>query len=100
MVFNGIHRDSMVFNGISRDSMVFSGIEILGLSGSIWVYLGLYGSIWVYLGLCGSMCRGKVISHRANKLQMPFLANSIYSSDRFLERSINSCDNQINSCRH
>ena len=45
-------------------------------------------------------CRGKVISHRANKLQMPFLANSIYSSDRFLERSINSCDNQINSCRH
>jgi len=44
--------------------------------------------------------RGKVMSHKANKLQMPFLANSIYSSDRFLERSINSCDNQINSCRH
>ena len=40
---------------------------------------------------------GKVMSHRANKLQMPFLANSIYISDRFLERSINSCDNQINS---
>ena len=44
--------------------------------------------------------RGKVMSHRANKLQMPFLGNSIYSSDRFLERSINSCDNQINSCRY
>ena len=54
-----------------------------------------YGSILQYRGV---FLRGKVMSHRANKLQMPFLANSIYSSDHFLERSINSCDNQINSC--
>ena len=51
-------------------------------------------------GLEAEAGRGKVMSHRANKLQMPFLANSIYSSDRLLERSINSCVNQINSCRH
>ena len=44
--------------------------------------------------------RGKVMSHGANKLQMPFLSNSIYISDPFLRRSINSCEKLLNSCRH
>ena len=44
--------------------------------------------------------RGKVMSQGANKLQRPFLANSIYSRDPLSKMSINSCENQINSCRH
>ena len=44
--------------------------------------------------------RGKVMSQRVNKLQRPFLANSIYSRDPISKMSINSCENQINSCRH
>ena len=44
--------------------------------------------------------RGKVMSQGANKLQRPFLANSIYSRNPISKMSINSCENQINSCRH
>ena len=33
--------------------------------------------------------RGKVMSQEANKLQMPFLANSIYSRDPISKMSIN-----------
>ena len=44
--------------------------------------------------------RGKVMSRGANKLQRPFLANSIYSRNPISKMSINSCENQINSCRH
>ena len=44
--------------------------------------------------------RGKVMSQGTNKLQRPFLANSIYSRNPISKMSINSCENQINSCRH
>ena len=36
-------------------------------------------------------CRGKVMSQGANKLQEPFLANSIYSRSLISKMSINSC---------
>ena len=39
--------------------------------------------------------RGKVMSHVANKLQMPYLTFSIYSSCPISVKSINSCENQI-----
>ena len=45
------------------------------------------------------VCRGKVMSQGANKLQEPFLANSIYSRSLISKMSINSCENRINSCR-
>ena len=41
-----------------------------------------------------------VMSQGANKLQTPFLANSIYSRNPISKMSINSGENQINSCRH
>ena len=44
--------------------------------------------------------RGKVMSHGANKLQMPYLTFSIYSSCPISGKSINSCKNQINSCKN
>ena len=37
----------------------------------------------------GVSYRGKVMSQEANKLQMPFLANSIYSRDPISKMSIN-----------
>ena len=43
--------------------------------------------------------RGKVMSQGANKLQMPYLTFSIYSRGPISGKSINSCDNSINSCR-
>ena len=49
---------------------------------------------------CNDKTRGKVMSQGANKLQTPFLANSIYSRNPISKMSINSCENQINSCRH
>ena len=44
--------------------------------------------------------RGKVMSQGANKLQRPFLANSIYSRHPISKMPINSCENRINSCKH
>ena len=39
--------------------------------------------------LCLVLGRGKVMSQEANKLQMPFSANSIYSRDPISKMSIN-----------
>ena len=55
-----------------------------------------YNNIWCIL----PPTSGKVMSQGVNKLQRPFLANSIYSRDPISKMSINSCENQINSCRH
>ena len=46
------------------------------------------------------IARGKVMSQGANKLQMPYLTFSIFSSGPISGESINSCENPINSCRH
>ena len=61
----------------------------------LFFYLLLYAhclGIRQYLTLAAynwgeSWCRGKIMSQRANKLQTPFLANSIYCSDPILKMS-------------
>ena len=58
------------------------------------IFFGWYSSRWA------PSSRGKVMSQGANKLQTPFLANSIYSRNPISKMSINSCENRINSCRH
>ena len=69
----------------------------LGLGGSS----GGYSSHWYTShALFEDQPRGKVMSQGANKPQRPFLANSIYSRNPISKMSINSCENQINSCRH
>ena len=50
--------------------------------------------------LGGILTRGKVMSHGANKLQLSFLTFLIYSSCLISGKTINSCGNQINSCKH
>ena len=48
----------------------------------------------------GGSIRGKVMSHEANKLHMPYLTISIYCSCPISGKSINCIENPINSWRH
>ena len=44
--------------------------------------------------------RGKVMSRKTNKLQAPVLEYFIYSRHPHLQKSRNSCEKLINSCKH
>ena len=53
----------------------------------------MYFSAYVTL-----ICRGKVMSQKADKQQAPILDNLIYSRRPFLKKVINSSEMNINSC--